>query len=101
MAVTCSWLFSLFTMQTKASNFANAITFGRAGYVATGRGFQMETISVHQLYANYAGTHIYFGMEIGYVAPQPCHQLQPRHQPPPCATSYSPASSYSPPTSRV
>ena len=65
MAVTCSWLFSLFTMQTKASNFANAITFGRAGYVATGRGFQMETISVHQLYANYAGTHIYFGMEIG------------------------------------
>ena len=95
MAVTCSWLFSLFTMQTKASNFANAITFGRAGYVATGRGFQMETISVHQLYANYAGTHIYFGMEIGSaVPPQPRHQLHP-------ATCYIPATSRRPATSRV
>ena len=41
-----SWLFSLFAMQTKGACFSRAITFGRAGYVATGRGFQMETISV-------------------------------------------------------
>lgn len=60
-----SWLFSLFTMQTKAAHFGRALTFGRAGYVATGRGFQMDTLSVVVVYAAYAGTHIYYGVETG------------------------------------
>ena len=36
-----AWVFSLFAMQTKGWNFANAITYGRASYVATGRGYQV------------------------------------------------------------
>ena len=49
-----AWVFSLFAMQTKGWNFANAITYGRASYVATGRGYQVETVSVPELYSRYA-----------------------------------------------
>ena len=51
MVLGGSFIFSLFAMQTKGFNFANAITFGRAGYVATGRGFQMDTLSFVDLYS--------------------------------------------------
>ena len=46
-------------MQTKGWNFSNAITYGRAGYVATGRGYQVDTVSVPELYSKYAQSHIY------------------------------------------
>ena len=59
-----SFVFSLFTMQTKGFHFSNAITFGRAGYVATGRGFQMDTIKMIELYAKYAESHVHHGFEI-------------------------------------
>jgi len=51
-------------MQTKGFHFSNAITFGRASYVATGRGFQMETLSLAELYSRYAQSHICLGFEI-------------------------------------
>ena len=64
MVCTFSFVFSLFTMQTKGFNFANAMTYGRAGYVATGRGFQMDTLSMVELYAKYGSSHIHHGFEI-------------------------------------
>eukprot|EP00966_Prymnesium_polylepis_P304446 7033992-Prymnesium_polylepis.1 len=69
LTLTGSFLFSLFAMQTKAANFANAVTYGRAAYIATGRGFQMDTISVVKLYSDYVGTHskLYFRREL-----EPC-----------------------------
>jgi len=59
-----SWFFFLFTMQTKAFHFAFGLTHGRSSYVATGRGYAMESHSVVQLYGLYAQSHIYLGMEI-------------------------------------
>ena len=59
-----SWVFSLFAMQTKGWNFSNAITYGRASYVATGRGYQVETVSVPELYSKYAQSHIYLAFEM-------------------------------------
>ena len=64
MVAGLSFVFSLFTMQTKGFHFSNAIKFGRAGYVATGRGFQMDTLSLIELYAKYATSHIHQGFEI-------------------------------------
>eukprot|EP00966_Prymnesium_polylepis_P186339 4319151-Prymnesium_polylepis.1 len=52
-------------MQTKGFYFSNALNFGRATYVATGRGFQIDTISFVDLYGRYAQSHIYMGFEIG------------------------------------
>ena len=49
---------------TTGFNFSNAITFGRAGYVATGRGFQMDTVKLIELYARYAESHIHYGFEL-------------------------------------
>jgi hypothetical protein len=51
-------------MQTKGFHFSNAISFGRAGYVATGRGFQMDTLALIELYAKYAESHIVQGFEM-------------------------------------
>ena len=53
-------------MQTKGWNFSNAITYGRAGYVATGRGYQVDTVSVPELYSKYAQSHIYLAFEIAF-----------------------------------
>ena len=64
MIFALSFLFSLFTMQTKGFHFSNAISFGRATYVATGRGFQMDTLSLVELYAKYAESHIHQGFEL-------------------------------------
>ena len=64
LTLTGSFIFSLFAMQTKGANFANAVTYGRAAYIATGRGFQMDTISVVKLYSDYVETHIYFSFEV-------------------------------------
>ena len=64
MICAFSFLFSLFTMQTKGFHFTNALSFGRAGYVATGRGFQMDTLSLVDLYAKYAESHIHRGFEM-------------------------------------
>ena len=61
-----AWVFSLFAMQTKGWNFSNAITYGRAGYVATGRGYQVDTVSVPELYSKYAQSHIYLAFEIAF-----------------------------------
>ena len=59
-----SMIFSLFAMQTKAYYFSNALNFGRASYVATGRGFQIEVVSFVDLYGRYAQSHIYTGFEL-------------------------------------
>ena len=41
-------------MQTKAFNFAFGLTYGRAAYIATGRGYAMDNLSVVRLYTTYA-----------------------------------------------
>ena len=58
-----SWIFFLFTAQTKGYHFARAVGVGKAGYVATGRGFVIEPSSFVRLFALYAKSHIYTGVE--------------------------------------
>ena len=55
--------FFLFTAQTKGFHFARAVNVGKAGYVATGRGFVIEPSSFVKLFALYAKSHIYTGVE--------------------------------------
>jgi len=59
-----SWCFFLFTMQTKAYFFKGGITYGSAQYVATGRGYAMDTTSFVKLFTLYADSHIYAGIEV-------------------------------------
>eukprot|EP00966_Prymnesium_polylepis_P091811 2125391-Prymnesium_polylepis.1 len=54
-------------MQTKGHNYGFAVNYGRAGYVATGRGYSIDTSSMVTMYGNYAASHIYFGFEIGLM----------------------------------
>jgi len=63
LALSCSWLFFLFASQTKGYHFASALRQGHAGYIATGRGYVIETGSFVKLYATFATSHIYFGVE--------------------------------------
>ena len=51
-------------MQTKAFNFAFGLTYGRAAYIATGRGYAMDNLSVVRLYTTYAQSHVHVGMEL-------------------------------------
>ena len=59
-----SWVFFIFASQTKGFRLAEAIRHGKAGYVATGRGYVIEPGSFIALYAVYAKSHIYTGFEI-------------------------------------
>jgi len=58
-----SWMFFLFASQTKGFRLAEAIKYGKAGYVATGRGYVIEPGSFIGLYCVYAKSHIYTGFE--------------------------------------
>ena len=51
-------------MMTKGHNFGFAVNYGRAGYVATGRGYTIDSSSLVEMYSNYAASHIYFGSEV-------------------------------------
>ena len=62
-----SFLFYPFAMQTKSSNFGFAVTYGKAGYVATGRGYAIDTVSVVAMYGHYGASHIYFGFKLGVL----------------------------------
>jgi len=59
-----SWVFFLFASQTKGYRLAEAIRHGKAGYVATGRGYVIEPGSFIGLYAVYAKSHMYTGFEV-------------------------------------
>jgi len=65
MFASLSFIFYPFSMQTRGHNFGYAVNYGRAGYVATGRGYAIDTSSLVTMYSNYAASHIYFGFEIG------------------------------------
>jgi len=58
-----SWVFFLFASQTKGFRLAEAIRHGKAGYVATGRGYVIEPGSFVGLYGIYAKSHMYTGFE--------------------------------------
>ena len=47
-------VFALFKMQTNAYHFSYGLTYGRAAYIATGRGYAMDNLSVVRLYTTYA-----------------------------------------------
>lgn len=64
MLASLSVLFYPFSMQTRGHNFGFAVNYGRAGYVATGRGYAIKSNSVVQLFTSYAASHIYFGIEM-------------------------------------
>ena len=64
MLASLSTFFYPFSMQTKAHNFGYAVNYGRAGYVATGRGYAIRTSSMVTLFAAYGPSHIYFGSEL-------------------------------------
>jgi hypothetical protein len=64
MLASLSFMFYPFSMQTKGHNFGFAVNYGRAGYVATGRGYQIDTKSMVTLFASYGPSHIYYGSEI-------------------------------------
>ena len=68
MFLSFSMFFYPFSMQTKGHNFGFAVNYGRAGYVATGRGYNINTSSLVTLFAAYGPSHIYFGMEIAFMA---------------------------------
>ena len=59
MFAALSFIFYPFTMQTKGHNYGFAVNYGRAGYVATGRGYTIDPSSVVMMYSNYAASHIY------------------------------------------
>ena len=72
-----SWIFFLFTAQTKGYHFARAIGVGKAGYVATGRGFVIEPSSFVRLFALYAKSHIYTGVEtLIYLVLYECYKTK-------------------------
>jgi len=62
-----SWFFFVFAMQTKAYYFDRSLVLGGAGYIATGRGYQIENTDFITLYTSYARSHIYFGAELFYL----------------------------------
>ena len=64
MLASLSTFFYPFSMQTKAHNFGYAVNYGRAGYVATGRGYAIRTSSMVTLFAAYGPSHIYLGSEL-------------------------------------
>jgi len=64
LVVTGSWVFFLFASQTKGFRLAEAIRYGKAGYVATGRGYVIEPGSFIGLYCVYAKSHMYTGFEV-------------------------------------
>ena len=68
MFFSFSMLFYPFSMQTKGHNFGYAVNYGRAGYVATGRGYHINPSSMVTLYGAYGPSHVYFGMEIAFMA---------------------------------
>ena len=68
MLASLSMLFHPFSMQTRGHNFGFAVNYGRAGYVATGRGYDISTSSMVKLFSAYGPSHIYFGMEITFMA---------------------------------
>lgn len=49
-----SWIFFLFTTKTKGYHFASSMSIGKAGYIATGRGYAIDAVSLASLYAVYA-----------------------------------------------
>jgi len=59
-----NWFFSLFRMQTNTFHFGYGLTYGKAAYVATGRGYAMESRSLVALYTTYAESHVYLGVEL-------------------------------------
>jgi len=64
MFLSFSSFFYPFSMQTRGHNFGFAVNYGRAGYVATGRGYAISTSSMVTLYSAYGPSHIYLGAEI-------------------------------------
>ncbi|KAL1498897.1 hypothetical protein AB1Y20_013419 [Prymnesium parvum] len=58
-----SWVFFLFTSQTKGYYFSSALTTGKADYVSTGRGFVVEPGSFISLYSIFAKSHFHDGVE--------------------------------------
>lgn len=57
-------LFDVFTTQIYSYTLLSNLRFGRAGYVATGRGFATSRIPFHVLYSSFASPSIYFGARL-------------------------------------
>ncbi|KAL1503389.1 hypothetical protein AB1Y20_011447 [Prymnesium parvum] len=66
-ATSVGLMFYIFSLKTKAYHFAHGLTFGNAAYIATGRGFDMETHSLVQLFSIYAASHIYPAVELLFL----------------------------------
>jgi len=67
-ATTLGLMYYIFSTQTKAYHFAHGLTFGRASYIATGRGYDMETHSLVQIYTIYVSSHLYSALELLMLA---------------------------------
>ncbi|KAJ3410387.1 1,3-beta-D-glucan synthase [Chytridiales sp. JEL 0842] len=57
-------LFDVFTTQIYAYTLLYDLNFGRAGYIASGRGFATARNPFHQLYTAFAEPSIYLGMRL-------------------------------------
>jgi hypothetical protein len=64
MFAMLSPVFFMFEIQTKAYAFDNALTFGRQGYLATGRDFVLRHVPFDENYRAIAHSHLYLGAEV-------------------------------------
>eukprot|EP00201_Polytomella_parva_P021635 CAMPEP_0175046592 /NCGR_PEP_ID=MMETSP0052_2-20121109/5116_1 /TAXON_ID=51329 ORGANISM="Polytomella parva, Strain SAG 63-3" /NCGR_SAMPLE_ID=MMETSP0052_2 /ASSEMBLY_ACC=CAM_ASM_000194 /LENGTH=743 /DNA_ID=CAMNT_0016310355 /DNA_START=1211 /DNA_END=3442 /DNA_ORIENTATION=- len=64
--VSGSLVFYVFQQQTIAMSFSKVMAYGGAKYIATGRGFSLQTTDFVKLYCMYARTHLYFAFELAF-----------------------------------
>ncbi|KAG1671275.1 hypothetical protein FOA52_010846 [Chlamydomonas sp. UWO 241] len=62
-----SLVFFIARQQTSRVYFEEALQYGGAQYLATGRGFAITSSSFIKLYTNYARTHIFYGFELFFM----------------------------------
>mmetsp|Transcript_7771 Transcript_7771/g.23366 ORF Transcript_7771/g.23366 Transcript_7771/m.23366 type:complete len:731 (-) Transcript_7771:730-2922(-) len=65
--VAGSLAFFIARQQTSRVFYEEALQYGGAQYLATGRGFAITSSSFIKLYTNYGRTHIYTGFELGFL----------------------------------
>jgi len=64
MFAMLSPVFFMFEIATKAYHFDAALTFGRQGYLATGRDFVIRHLSFPETFRATAHSHLYLGAEM-------------------------------------
>ena len=67
MFAMLSPVFFMFEIATKAYHFDAALTFGRQGYLATGRDFVIRHLAFPETFRATAHSHLYLGAEMAFL----------------------------------